>query len=256
MLKRHRIVLVILGLGLTLVATKMALRGSGQDGPNKTKEERATPVQEGVMTQKEREHARIYSQQYQWRKGQRLARLQGTKEAEVIIAYPTIPTDPSAAPLTTNTFIQGLYCEADAVVVGTITSKESQLTDDGTFSFTDYQMTVTQVFKNNAFASIVPASSIEVTRPGGTILLNGRVIRVKDLSFPPLDSNENYLLFLKFVPSTGSYRAFRRGSDFGLRDDSFFPLTRESIPDDLQRTGRTEILINTINTTVATGCNK
>jgi hypothetical protein len=220
------------------------------------KKESATEVQEGVLTAKELEHGKIYNKEYEWRKGAKLASLREGQDVEIVVAPPSVPGTRNSPILTTDAFFKGLYCESDAVVVGTIARKASQLTEDGTFAFTTYQMSVAQVLRNNVNAPIFPAGSIEVTRPGGAIILHGRVVRVKDESFPSLDLNRNYLLFLRFIPSTGSYKAFRRGTDFEIGSVNFSPLKGASMTEDLQRGGPKEILLSRINTIAAIGCNK
>lgn len=255
MLNRPK-VLLISALIIVIATVALGLRGRSQDLSDRMKKESATPVQEGVLTVKEHEHGKIYSKEYEWRKGAKLASLRTGEDVDVVVLPPTVPSAPNSPVLTTEALIKELYCEADAVIVGTIASKASQLTEDGTFAFTTYQVSVAQVLRNNANAPIFPADNIEVTRPGGAIILNGRVVRVKDESFPSLDLNQKYLLFLRFIPSTGSYKAFRRGTDFEISADNFSPLKGASLTEDLQRGGQKEILLSRIDTVAATGCYK
>jgi len=207
------------------------------------------------MSQRELEHAKIYKKEYEWRNGPKLASLRVGEDLEITVAAPSLPSSRNSPTLTSDSLIRAMYCEADAVVAGTVKSKASQLTEDGTFTFTTYQMTVTQVLKNNAIAPIVSGNNIEVTRPGGAILMNGRVITVRDESYPSLDPHGRYLLFLRFIASTGSYKEFRRGSDFQLTADTFSPLRGASMTEDLQRGGQTESLVNLISAMVVTRCN-
>jgi hypothetical protein len=104
-------------------------------------------------------------------------------------------------------------------------------------------MKVEEVIKNNDLASIQPSSAITVTRPGGTIKLNGRVIRVTDMSFPLLTIEHKYLLFLRYIPTTSAYKTFRFKGDFELNTDKFTPLTKQSIPDELLSGDKTMLLI-------------
>ena len=63
-----------------------------------------------------------------------------------------------------------------------------------------------------------PQSSITVTRPGGKVLLEGQVITFNVDSFKPLTPGHRYLLFLKFLPNTGAYRAVDQRSSFDISD--------------------------------------
>ena len=250
----RRTTLVLLSISL-LLALSIVFRGTGQNQSHRTEEE-ATPVREGVMTWRESELSKIYRHEYEWRKGPKLKSLRTAEDTEVLVAPPSVPTFPGSPTPTTDLIIRQLYCEADAIVTGTIKSKASQLTEDETFTFTTYQMSINQVFKSAVSSPIFPGGSIEVTRPGGAILLDGRVIRVRDESFPRLDVNESYLLFLKLVPSTGSYRAFRRASDFEITGDNFSPVKGSSMIQEFQSGGRMDTLLNLINSASATSCNK
>ena len=58
---------------------------------------------------------------------------------------------PGFTPPTFSERITNLSCDADAIVVGEVTSKSSQLTEDQDFIFTDYELKVEEVIKNNLF---------------------------------------------------------------------------------------------------------
>lgn len=51
-------------------------------------------------------------------------------------------------------------------VVGEVKSKSSQLTEDQDFIFTDYEIQVEEVIKNNTSDSIAPNTEITVSNPG------------------------------------------------------------------------------------------
>jgi hypothetical protein len=228
--------LIVLAVAATVVA---ALQMQKQYGA----QEEPTPVRQGVRTEKELEHGRMYKKEYEWMGGKKLSQLRGNEEVKIILAPPSVPGDPSSPPQTANEFLGKIICAADAVVLGTVKGKQSQLTEDDTFTFTQYELAVEEVLKNNAASAIQPNSVIDITRPGGAISLNGRVIRAVDLSFPPLKTNGRYLLVLKFIPSTGAYKALSQGSDFELENNHFAPLTRESLPSDLQSEGDATMLL-------------
>jgi hypothetical protein len=50
-----------------------------------------------------------------------------------------------------------------------------------------------------------------------------------DSSLQPLEANNEYLLFLKYVPATGAYQSLRKGS-FLLRNGALTKLTEEMVP--------------------------
>lgn len=212
-----------------------------------------TLVRQGVKTGKELEHSRIYKKEYEWRGGKKLSTIPGKNEINIILPPPSVPGDPSLPPPTADDFLRKRTCAADAVVLGVVRDKSSLLTEDETFTFTQYNLTVEEVLKNNAAAAIQPGSIIDVTRPGGAIHLNGRVIRAVDLSSPPLKMNGRYLLFLKFIRSTGAYKAFGWAGDFEFENDRYTPLTRETLPSDLQSGGEAATLLAVVRAAADAG---
>ena len=90
-------------------------------------------------------------------------------------------------------------------------------------------MDVDEVLKYNSAAPIQAKGKITITRPGGTILLNGRVVEAVDESFQPLRKKGQYLLFLHFIPSTGGYQALNSKASFQLDDNKATKLTKEPL---------------------------
>ncbi|HKS29912.1 MAG TPA: hypothetical protein VJS44_18960 [Pyrinomonadaceae bacterium] len=118
--------------------------------------------------------------------------------------------------------IETQVCNADAVVVGTLTDSSPQLTEDESFLFTEYTMSAEEVIKNNS-KSPIQLDSISVVRDGGIGQFNGRTIVAKIEGFAPFIEGKRYLLFLRFIPDTGSYLAYANGS-FELKKTSVIPL--------------------------------
>jgi hypothetical protein len=235
-------------------STAMRPRGIAQHvGRSDTSE--PTPVQEGLLTDKEKAHSKIYEKEYGWRKAQRLRDLRGAGEIQVTILEPTIPDDPNAPALTDTEFLVKMSCQADALVIGTVQNKSSQLTEDGKFAFSQYGLHVNEILKNNNGATALTLNSdLEITRPGGAIRLNGRVIRVADESFPRLEVGAQYLVFLKFIPATGSYKALRQG-DYELIGDRFSPLVGEGLPAEIRRGGNRTSFLALVRNAISIGCN-
>jgi hypothetical protein len=140
-----------------------------------------------------------------------------------------IPGHPSDPPGTLITQ------ESDIVVIGTVTEKQSFLTEHQTDVFTEHALTVSEVLKNDAGHSVQPGSTVYVARTGGSISFEGHLIyhmiggRVK-----PLKVGATYLLFLKRLSDlSDSYtgRAFQV-ENYGLEAwdglkefDDGFPLS-------------------------------
>ncbi len=104
-------------------------------------------------------------------------------------------------------YLQSIAQGADAVLVGVLKGKASFLTKDRDFIFTDFQMEVEEVIKNNPAAPLSLGSEITVTRPGGTLEISGREVRAVVGSFKPFQLGGKYVLFLEYVRTTGAYCA-------------------------------------------------
>ena len=109
-----------------------------------------------------------------------------------------------------------------------------------------------EVFKNNPSAFIAPNSDMTVTRPGGRIQIQSRIVNALDASFKPLVTGKQYLLFLKYVPETGSYSSLRKGS-FLIENDDLIALTEESIPGG---SVDTKVLSAEIRAVLTSGCDR
>jgi hypothetical protein len=209
-----------------MAATVVADHQKSQQAPSATTKEEATPIQEGVLTEKQKEHSKLYKQNYHSRR-----RLRDYPNG-IEKSYPP-PWDgdlKGSAPKSTEELLKTSACAADAVVVGSVSSKSSQFTQDGYSIFTDYEMIVEEIIKDNASAHIQQNSNISITRHGGVVEFNRKIFRVSDQSFEPFEIGGKYLLFLKFVPATGAYQALNSESSFGLKQNKVKKLPKYLTP--------------------------
>jgi hypothetical protein len=132
--------------------------------------------------------------------------------------------------------------ESDAVVIGVVGEKKSFLTEDENFVFSDYELNVEEILKNNS-ALPIKEKRVTVTRPGGAVMLAGHTVRAIDESLEPLALGSRYLLFLNFIPSTGAYKAFNSKGSFLLKGDRIVKLTREDLPFEMETGTETSSLI-------------
>ena len=201
----------------------------------------ATVVVEGSLTPKQFEHSKLYTQPGRVRK------IRSLPDGTTIVIGPTWDDVSSHTDLITlDSYLHGLVCNADAVVMGTVDSKSSQLTSDGTFIFTDYELRIADVLKNNPSAYISDQSIVTVTRPGGTIRLNGKVVGVQESKYRRLERQKKYLLFLSYIPSTGAYKAINSEGSFEVDECQVASLNDKQPHANLLNDKNTEELINRI----------
>lgn len=218
------LILCLLGLGL---ARMVITRGTAD-----VHQEDATPIQVGVMTEKQRAHSKLFDS---YKTNRKLDALplpnENDKDLEqgVYIEPGTPVISPDAPALSFENFLKDTACASDAVAIVDVKDKSSQLTENREFIFTDYTAVVQEVFKDNTLSPIRTGNSITVTRPGGKVQINGQVINALDSSFKLLKKEKRYLLFLKYIPGLDVYQSIRKGS-FRLEDNELTALSEEFLP--------------------------
>jgi hypothetical protein len=151
-------------------------------------------------------------------------------------------------------FLQRELCASDAVIVGVPIAKESHLTAEQTFVYTDYDVRVTEVFKHaGGTQPLQEGNQIVVARPGGAVVVKGEKLTALDRRFQPLDTGRHYVLFLEYIPQTGGYKARSGKGDLLLDDTRVQKLTNEHLPREIDKAPR-EYLLQTLRTVVAGGC--
>jgi uncharacterized protein with beta-barrel porin domain len=193
--------------------------------------EQATVVQEGVMTERQKKHAKLFKR-YATLTGGKKLKDSGSQTGDVNVSV-EIGDRPVNRTFDLNTYLRDNACKADAIVIGTINNKASQLTEDGSFTFTEYDVTVDEVLKDNSKAPLAVNSHITVARAGGVVQLNGRTIRAFDRSERPLGIAGRFLLFLQYVPEAGDYKSYTSDAgdtSFRLHGDKLFQVSDEARP--------------------------
>lgn len=185
-------------------------------------EEIATPIEDGVLTEQQKEHSKLY-QKYQ---SDRRIPDSILKNSGSFSAFRTACPFISQKPL--PSIVSELADAADAIVTASFVSKSSQLTTSGTYIFTDYVLRTEEVLKNAGPGALKPETTITVSRPGGKVLLYGEIATYSELAFKPLFPGHRYLLFLKYLPATGAYLAVSHEASFDITDTRVETLTEGS----------------------------
>lgn len=255
--KKMTIIIVLL-LSFVLIATFAVFQQQAQE---KSQQDVPTVVHKGQITEKAREYSKEYKKMYLDFKGRKLseisefAKRKGSNgEAGVAIGIPSIPTVGNILSITSSDFLRNLSCKADAVVFGSVQSKTAHLTEDETFVYTEYEFLVRDILKNTPSNQIELGKSIQITRPGGLIKLDNQVIRVEDRSYRWLQTGKEYLLFLRYIPSTGGYMTSSVEGDFILEGNSFKGLSVIGLPEDIERNKDSQSLLETARSAISTGC--
>jgi hypothetical protein len=133
-----------------------------------------------------------------------------TRESPRVVSL--VPLAGTAAePASLFTLLREIGCLADAVVIGTPVSTSAALTAERTFVFTEYDVVVDDVVKNNEHDSVFPGDHLVVNRPGGEVRRDAVTLSAEDLRFKPLRIGAPHLLSLEWISDTHSY-VTRRGT--------------------------------------------
>jgi len=125
-------------------------------------------------------------------------------------------------------YFHELVCHADAAVVGVISSAQSNLTDDRSLVFTDYEVEVSEVIVDKP-GGLSNGQVIVVSRPGGRVSVPGRQLVAKLDAFKQLEEGSTYLLFLNSTPA-GEYQTRLSGGGFLVTGDRLVLQSRQFLP--------------------------
>ncbi len=190
----------------------------------------ATPAELGVFTERQRFYSKLFSF-YQVMSNKKIGELVTESTGGKIGKFFYIGVGEVLSEDTPENYFSKLVKETDAIIGGKAVKKTSQITEDETFIFTDYDVVVTEIYKNHKAASLTPGLTISVIRPGGTVIIGDVIVEVRDDDFLPLPVNqENLVLFLNFIPETGAYQSKLGAGSFELGGEAVQPLTKAHFP--------------------------
>ena len=101
---------------------------------------------------------------------------------------------------------------SDAVVIGKMVRRYSALTQGHSFLYSDWVVNVSTVFKGTSLVPFRVGDDIAVTRTGGDLVLNGRHLVARDMTFPDFGVGREYVLYLFAHADSASFIAFAEGS--------------------------------------------
>ena len=137
---------------------------------------------------------------------------------ETLYDYPGSPNPPDPrAELQTLTKLFPLIVETRAG------RSVSALTERRSFIHSDWTFTVVKVFKNTTSISVNPDSELSVSRPGGTMDIDGLHLVAHDRNTPPVKMGGTYILMLKQLDD-GSFQSSAYGT-FEIVDNKVSYLT-------------------------------
>lgn len=188
----------------------------------------ATSAQLGVMTEKQRFHSRLHNGLVTSVGGMTISQLiQSNRGQKIILGRYVdgrmwLASDKLEAP---EDYFGSFAQESDAIIRGRAVNKTSQITEDDTFLFSDYDVVVVDVFKNSTHTLLNAGTTITVTSPGGKIVLDDVIVKAGgngEAAFPV--NAQEVLLFLKYIPETEAFKLTRYNGGFELNGKFVRPL--------------------------------
>jgi len=197
----------------------------------------ATEIEEGKMTEKQKKHSKLFKNRgYEYATaGKKKLTILAQETGRDVEIYRFIGDVIMPESFSIDNYFRDLTCEADAVIIGDVKGKASQLTEDGTFVFSEYQFIVSQVIKNNRLEAIQPSGEITVVRSSGSVKLKNKnkKITTNDEIELPLKKNQSYILFLKFNLETQSYSSLGNAltdASFQINDGLVSQVSKQPFP--------------------------
>jgi hypothetical protein len=190
----------------------------------------ATPVQLGVLTELQQKHSKLFSI-YKELQPYRVSTLVADRKNKVTGIEMGIGLGPKLKKSETpEDYFGKLATESDAIIRGKATKKVSQVTQDDSFTFTDYDVTISEILKNNAASPLKTGAAISIIRPGGKVVIDDIIINCKDEHYLSIPLNQDIVIFLKYVPETGAYHTTKDNGSFHLDGEILRPLTGIQFP--------------------------
>lgn len=204
-------IFVFVFAGIAITITTFTQQAQQDDVP--------TPIKLGEITEKQKKHSKIFSET---KRNKTLISEQGDVEIRISVHLGRIPGE--TQPSDRSEYLQRLSCTADSVVIAKIKNKTSQLTENLEFVFTDYELDIREVLKNNSGLDISASKTATLTDAGGSVKVGDRTIKVILERDTPLLVNREYLLFLKYLSDSESYRLIGERGIFAVSDNKLkFP---------------------------------
>ncbi len=107
--------------------------------------------------------------------------------------------------------IQAEVANSDLIIVGVPVKARSLPIEDRTFAFTQYAVQIEKVISGDQ-RSVLPGDTIVVSRGGGEITIDRVLVKAIEPAFSEFLLNQSYILMLRAIPGTTTYRALGSGT--------------------------------------------
>jgi hypothetical protein len=217
---------LIVGLALIIgggVGASRLKQGDKPQSQYQAELEGATPVELGVLNERQRVHSKLFAGFRQGDPETIEELIAGHKGQKIVYGISVDANIPhlSAETEPPETYFARLAQASDAVIRGRVINKLSQITEDGKSLFSDYDVIVKEILKNNPGTPLAAGTRINVTCAGGKVLIGDVVVKFGGNSIASLPTNDHdVLLFVKALPQERDFKLTRYDGSFELGDGS------------------------------------
>lgn len=237
-----KLTLTFLSMLTIVAATAFAYHNQPQQDSNLSTKEEATQIKEGVLSEKQKAHSKLYKK-YTLGRGNLFEDVKKRGDIKIVVKDESNPSS-----------VENITCAADAIVIGVIQNKASQVTEEKNFIFTDYDVIVEDVLKASSGSSTNPFTTITISHPGGVVGINGDTVTAIQEAFKSFKVGKKYLLFLQHLPLTNSYQVVSSNGSFLIKGGKVIQLKRKQLSDISEVETEQEIFRLKIDTAINT-CN-
>jgi len=147
-----------------------------------------------------------------------------------------------------------IACGADTILLGSAKRSAAHLFDDDSYVYTSYDFSVKEVFKDVESKLLRNGSVIEVTRPGGQILVDGIKIVAETEAEKPLLADSDYVLFLRYASGADGYMLAAGAEIYVVNGRSYETMSVGCSSAGLPRKGSTDELLSFVRTAAVGPC--
>lgn len=170
----------------------------------------------------------------QWDSGRDLRQDAAKKNGDVAFAITNdeaLPICPQCDPNNPegNPYFEATVKNSDLIAVGKVVRNISALSKNHSVVITDSQFLITDVWKAPPLSAIhaEPESEVTVATVGGTVFLDGHQISSFLTNTQSLRTGHTYILFLKYIPQSHSYKYVHLDIDgYDLTGSEVYPLDK------------------------------
>lgn len=238
--------IVILAIGLVLSLGVMFARSTGQQESKPAQQHRPKIDKK----EQSREVYRGLHNPYSEKIPVVAAKSKGDLKTEIEVGLPML--NPFAPSFNLYELLKSRGCDADAVIIATVKSEVSFLTEDETFLYTNHRVRIEDVLKDNSASPIYADNTITVIRSGGTMTLNGKRVIAVNKTALPIRLNKRYLLFLSYLPEKNAYVA--DNISVLLENNKIVKTTMEQLAKEMESGNDADDFIQSVRSALASQC--